>query len=190
MDRKRLSKTLAHALRHAPWMYDIELDEQGWAPLPALLNALRQHRRGWAKLTRADIEAVVAAPGKRRYAIEGERIRALYGHSKGVLTIKKRPAKPPSLLYHGTSATAAAIIRVQGLQPMNRQLVHHAVDRQTAQQVGRRKGEHVVILTVHAQAAHDAGVGFYVGNDEIWLSEAVPAAFIGFPSVGEAEETC
>ncbi len=46
---KRLSKTLAHALRHAPWIYELELDEAGWtdvgsrkAETPLLLHVAAQ----------------------------------------------------------------------------------------------------------------------------------------------------
>jgi len=33
LDLVRLSKTVAHALRHEPWLYELELDEEGWTPV-------------------------------------------------------------------------------------------------------------------------------------------------------------
>jgi putative RNA 2'-phosphotransferase len=50
IDLTRLSKTLAHALRHAPWLYELELDDAGWTPVAALLQALRQQRPAWCTL--------------------------------------------------------------------------------------------------------------------------------------------
>lgn len=37
MDSEQLSKTVSYVLRHAPWEYEIELDDEGWAPLEQLL---------------------------------------------------------------------------------------------------------------------------------------------------------
>lgn len=35
-----LSGALSYVLRHAPWEYELELDDQGWAPVNDLLNSL------------------------------------------------------------------------------------------------------------------------------------------------------
>ena len=40
----RLSRTIAHALRHAPEQYGIALDAEGWTGLDVLLDVLRQKR--------------------------------------------------------------------------------------------------------------------------------------------------
>src|SRR5438093_259445 len=70
----------------------------------------------------------------------------------------------------------------EGWKPMARQNVHLSVDVETAKRVGgrRTRGRHQepVILRVRAAAAHAAGTPFYRGNDQVWLADAVPAAFI------------
>ncbi len=38
LDDIALSKTIAHALRHAPWLYELELDGEGWVPLDSLVH--------------------------------------------------------------------------------------------------------------------------------------------------------
>ena len=40
MDLERLSKQISYALRHAPWEYELELDDEGWVHLDQLLGAL------------------------------------------------------------------------------------------------------------------------------------------------------
>lgn len=45
---RRLSRTVAHALRHEPWLYELEMDEAGWVPVEQLLDALRSKRQGGA----------------------------------------------------------------------------------------------------------------------------------------------
>jgi putative RNA 2'-phosphotransferase len=176
----RLSKTVAHALRHAPDQYGLEPDDAGWMPVEDLLAALRGRRRAWRDLTEADLAEMLRRADKQRYELCDGRIRALYGHS---LTdrIEKSPVTPPDLLYHGTSPGAAALIQAEGLKPMQRQYVHLSADEETAQLVGARHATQPVILTIQAGEAHRAGIRFYYGSDDIWLSDKMPARFITAP---------
>ncbi len=52
---------------------------------------------------------------KQRYAIEGNTIRALYGHSVPVEPLTP-PTEPPEKLYHGTTHVAAEFIVDEGLK--------------------------------------------------------------------------
>lgn len=167
---------MSHALRHEPWLYELELDEAGWVSVQSLVEALRLER-GWSSLTVTDVEAMVAGASKQRHEIRDGRIRALYGHSLPG-RVERVPALPPAELFHGTSSAAAERIRVEGLRPMGRQYVHLSVDHATARAVGSRKAREPVILVVAAGAAAEAGVVFYVGNERVWLADSVPARFI------------
>lgn len=177
MDEVRLSKVVSHALRHAPWVYELELDAEGWAPLEQLLAALREKGGTWTEVDRAAIERMMAAADKQRYELDGERIRALYGHSVPG-RIEKKPGTPPAELFHGTAPTTARLIETDGLKPMRRQFVHLSADREMAIAVGGRKSSQPVILTIDAEAASKAGVVFYEGNERVWLADFVPAEFI------------
>lgn len=185
MDHERLSRTVAHALRHEPWVYELELDAEGWAPLEQLVEALRGHRGRWGELDRSDLEEMIERSDKRRYEIRDGRIRALYGHSLPGELIREEAA-PPRRLYHGTSPSAAASIRREGLRPMGRQHVHLSVDRPTAREVGRRKARDPVVLVVRAGEAHGEGISFYRGNEKVWLADRVPARFVGAGEEGAA----
>lgn len=46
-----LSRAVSHALRHEPWLYELELDEEGWAPIDQLLDAPREKGGGWRRST-------------------------------------------------------------------------------------------------------------------------------------------
>lgn len=177
MDYRRLSKTMAHALRHDPHQYGLTLDRGGWTDIDALLTALRRRRPAWQSLTRADLETLLAQSTKQRYEIQGHKIRARYGHSLS-RQIHRRPDRPPETLFHGTSPQAADVIQREGLRAMNRQYVHLSTSRQTARSVGRRKTQRPVILTVRAAAAHEAGLPFYPAGDDVWLTEEVPPDYI------------
>jgi putative RNA 2'-phosphotransferase len=172
----QLSKTVSHALRHAPWAYELELDEHGAVPVGELIDTLRQRRR-WADLDAAMLHEMIATSPKQRFVIEDGKIRAFYGHSlPGKLS--KAPAEPPDILYHGTSPQMVAPIMAQGLLPMRRQFVHLSADRETAQLVGRRKASEPMILIVRARQAHAAGVPFYLGNEKVWLADSIPPEWI------------
>ena len=179
MDTVRLSKKLALVLRHRPWVYELELDDEGWTDVEQLLAELGNEHT-FRGVTRADIEQVIATSSKVRYQLDGDRIRALYGHSvPGKLT--KRPAPPPEILYHGTQSRTLPLIRASGLKPMRRQYVHLSVDTDMAQMVGARRGDGVVILTVRADDAAAAGVVFYEGNAQVWLADGIAPEWIVFP---------
>lgn len=178
MNWTQLSRTISHALRHEPWLYDLEVDEEGWVHLEALLAALRTHCEEWQRLSEEDIIGLMEAANKQRFEVRPGRIRALYGHSTAK-RLRKEPSPPPEVLFHGTSPANARVIREEGLKPMARQYVHLSVDRETALQVGRRKSPHPVILEVAAREAHNAGVAFFKGNEQVWLADRVPPSFIG-----------
>jgi putative RNA 2'-phosphotransferase len=160
---------MSHALRHEPWLYELELDEAGWTPVADLLAALG--------VSRARLEDVVRDNPKQRFELDGDRIRARYGHSVPG-RIVRAPGVPPALLYHGTAASAAERIHREGLRPMRRQYVHLSVTRELAESVGRRKGAQVTVLTVDTAAARAAGVEFLHGNEFVWLATHVPAEFV------------
>ncbi len=178
-----LSRAVSHALRHEPWLYELELDGEGWADLDQLLAALRWKGGVWSVLRREHVEEMIEHSHKKRHKLVGERIRASYGHSVPG-RLRRDPKVPPPELFHGTSPGTAEIILREGLLPMRRQYVHLSVDLETAMEVGRRKDRSPVLLRVTSEEAFRQGVPFYLGNDWVWLADEVPARFI---EVVEAE---
>ncbi len=167
---------ISFILRHQPWLYELELDDEGWVPVSELMRALHTERR-WLAVKVSDLERVVQLSSKQRFEIGGGRIRALYGHSlPGKL--KKTPAEPPPTLYHGTTDAVVERIMDEGLRPMSRQFVHLSVDTQMARQVARRKDGMVVVLSIAAKQAHHDGIRFYEGNDAVWLADEIPANYL------------
>lgn len=177
LNLKHISKCMSHALRHKPWLYELELDEEGWVPLEMLLSALRSERAAWQGLQRPDIEELMRTAPKERFQIKGDHIRAIYGHSlPGAL--RHEPADPPETLYHGTNPDLVQTIMEEGLRPMSRQYVHLSADAETALEVGRRKAGKPVLLRVDTASATRAGVTFFRGNDKVWLASKIPGEFL------------
>ncbi|MEU6069501.1 MULTISPECIES: RNA 2'-phosphotransferase [Streptomyces] len=178
MDERRtvkVSKYLSKHLRHQPERIGLTLDEGGWVEIDTLIAAAAAH--GF-RFSRTELDHVVAANDKKRFAVEGTRIRASQGHSIEV-DLGLPPATPPQYLYHGTVARNLESIRAAGLRPMNRHDVHLSADRETATRVGARRGRPVV-LTVDAAAMHRAGHVFHVSANGVWLTQAVPSEYLRF----------
>lgn len=169
---ERLSRLVSHALRHEPWLYELELNDEGWVPVAALLDAIHLQGSEWAQITKADLQTMIAVSSKRRHEIDGDRIRALYGHSVPG-QVAKIEAEPPAQLFHGTCAHAWSEIQRAGLQPMGRQYVHLSVDVAAAEQVARRKSPSPVILTVDTARARETGSRFWSGNELVWLADHI-----------------
>ncbi|MGC5034497.1 RNA 2'-phosphotransferase [Streptomyces sp. DT190] len=179
MDERRtvkVSKYLSKHLRHQPERIGLTLDAAGWVEIDTLIAAAAAH--GF-RFTRDELDHVVAANDKRRFAVDGTRIRASQGHSVEV-DLGLPSASPPARLYHGTVARHLDAIRAEGLRPMSRHAVHLSPDRDTATRVGARRGRPVV-LTVDADAMHRDGHVFHVSANGVWLTQAVPPRYLRLP---------
>ena len=172
------SKLLSLVLRHQPETVGIVLDGAGWTPVAALLEALARHGM---PITEAELLRVVAGNDKQRFAFsaDGQMIRANHGHSVAV-ELGLEPSIPPAELFHGTAEAFVDSIRQQGLTKQQRHHVHLHADRTVAQTVGARRGQPVV-LVVDAAAMQADGRTFFVTENRVWLTEAVPPRYLRFP---------
>lgn len=173
-ERVRRSKILSAWLRHKPERGGLTLSPEGWAAISAILEALE--RQG-VPTSIEELKHVLRVDPKSRFEIDGDRIRARYGHSVE-LEAKPHPGTPPATLYHGTPRRFLPGILEAGLKPMKRQFVHLSPDRKTARDVGRRRDQEPAILSVDAHRAHDDGIQFYPRGKGIWLSDPIPAEYL------------
>lgn len=174
MSLERTSRFISLILRHKPEAIGIELDEHGWAKVAELIEGVSRTR----PLTMEMLEEIVRTDDKQRYSFNEDKtlIRANQGHSVPV-DVELIEAEPPEYLYHGTGAKSVALIDGQGLRPMTRLHVHLTENLETALAVGRRHGAPVV-YRVLAGEMRRAGRLFYRSANGVWLTDAVPAAFL------------
>ncbi|VWB24459.1 RNA 2'-phosphotransferase [Burkholderia lata] len=175
-DATRISRYLNYLLRHAPQTIGLQLDPEGWADIDELIAGAA---RDGHPLDRATLETVCSTNDKQRFALsdDGRRIRAVQGHSTPVVQRSYPAAQPPERLYHGTATRFLDSIRAQGLKPGTRHHVHLSPDIRTAQAVGTRYGV-PVILEVDARRMHRQGHTFFVAENGVWLTDAVPTEFL------------
>lgn len=173
--KTRISKFLSLILRHKPESIGLMLDSNGWAEVEQLLAAIASNGES---LTRQELEDIVAANEKKRFAFDENKlkIRASQGHSIKV-QVEFEEQTPPRTLYHGTAERNVKSILEKGLVKMRRHHVHLSVDIETAMNVGKRYGKPIV-FKINTQKMLKSGCKFYVSANGVWLIENVPPEFL------------
>jgi len=177
---ERITRSLAYMLRHRPEEFDIELDRHGAADLDEVIHVLNE-RIGEA-IEEEDVLEAIESGDRPRYAIDGDRIRALYGHS--IPIDPGEPDEPPDLLYAGVGSRDADRAERFGLESGRRAFLHLATTYEDARETGRRVAEEYAVVTVQAGDAWEDGINFY-DRGALWLSESIPTEFI---EVGELQD--
>lgn len=173
-----VSKFLSLVLRHQPGKIGLSLDENGWADIGELLRLAAERGK---RIDRATLDQVVRENDKKRFAVspDGLRIRASQGHSIEI-DLDLPPSAPPEELFHGTAERNLESIRSGGLIPGSRRHVHLSLNIETATAVGMRHGRPAVLRVRAGEMARE-GLVFYVSENGVWLTEAVPPRFLEFP---------
>lgn len=173
IDKIKISKTLSYALRHKPENMGITLDDNGWTNIEDLLMSFNQ--RG-ISLNRNQLIDIVETDDKQRYKISDDKIRANQGHSIGIdLELKEKV--PPIELYHGTAKQNLNNIMKHGINKQKRQYVHLSNDIETANKVGSRHGD-VIVLKIDTKQMYSDGYKFYQSDNDVWLTGHVPEKYI------------
>ncbi|PBB43145.1 RNA--NAD 2'-phosphotransferase [Mesorhizobium sp. WSM3866] len=169
----QISKFMSLVLRHAPQEAGLALDDSGWADLAALCAVIAQKFGASA----ADVERIVTENPKKRFAIDGNRIRAVQGHSLDI-DLGLAPNAPPALLYHGTKEEYLPAILREGLTSQSRQHVHLSKDIGTARIVARRRKGKDAILRIDSAAMTGDGMTFFLSDNGVWLTNHVPPRYL------------
>lgn len=177
---RALSKVMAHALRHEPEYYGLEPDQNGWVQAETLVSAICKTGPRWENIAITDIEEMIASSDRQRYQVEGDKIRAIYGHTAKSINPQYTPTIPPSILYHGTTSRALKEIRDSGLKPMKRKYLHLSPDVETASTVALRRTNYPQIIKVDALKAYTEGIIFYSSPANIWLTSALGTQYLDF----------
>lgn len=169
-----ISRFIALLLRHKPEVAGLSLDEHGWARVDELIVAVNQTH----PINMQVLEEIVATDDKQRFAFNEDKtlIRASQGHSINV-DVQLKQCIPPSVLYHGTAQKSLSRIKEEGLLAMTRLYVHLSKDIDTAKKVGSRHGE-CVIFKVDCEKMVQEGFKFFLSENQVWLTKAVPVRFL------------
>jgi putative RNA 2'-phosphotransferase len=160
-------------LRHHPEEVGLTLDGRGAVDLDALTQAIQASPRFEAVTREKIVELATTAAAAQRFHIEGNLIRARYGHTFAQ-AIEYEPADPPEFLFHGTTPPSAEQILTEGLKAAGLQRVHLSIDTPAAREVGGRQCPEPVVLRIDTECARKGGIKFYRGGPAVWLSDELP----------------
>ena len=165
------SKYISLILRHKPEAVGIKIDKHGWANTADLIQAI--------KIDMQTLEYIVETDNKGRYEFNSDRskIRARQGHSIDV-DVELEEREPPAILYHGTAEKYISSIEKYGIIPKGRLYVHLSSDIETAENVGKRHGNPVVIQ-INTGEMYADGYKFYRSRNGVWLTKFVDSKYIG-----------
>jgi RNA:NAD 2'-phosphotransferase (TPT1/KptA family) len=154
----------------------------GWAAKDGQerILAVRLRRSFFDELLESAVASSFEASRLANHAEWQQRhIRASQGYSVEV-DLGYESMEPSELLYHGTATRFLDAIRASGLLKMARHHVHLSAETAVTMQVGARHGT-PALLTIRAGDMRRAGWEFFRSTNGVWLVDAVPAEFIGFP---------
>jgi putative RNA 2'-phosphotransferase len=170
---EQLGRLVAGGLRHFPRDLGLEMDSNGWVDLTKLGDVVKSRHR-WAG--KELVVALVMSDPKERYEISGDRVRARYGHSVDVQL--DHPANTYSFLYYGASEEEADRILEIGLKAASQKYVHLSTTPEKAWHVATFRTGNPRVIQAEAAAAQGEGVKMMIVNEDIVISETIPARFL------------
>jgi putative RNA 2'-phosphotransferase len=176
--RKRLLRAICRVLRHHTEFTTLNRDSRGSVLIEELFQAIQQSPRVDPSFTLAALQELLLQQTDR-FEVQGERVRARYGHSVDLVDVGM-PAAPPAWLYHGTSQASREAIERMGLRPKGRCHVHLTSDLDYARSVAGRAGQEPVIVRVDAEGAQRRGILFRQANRHVWLAGPIAPSLLSF----------
>lgn len=171
----KTSRYISLILRHKPEVIGIQLDRNGWASVPALIQGVNKTH----PLDMDMLEEIVATDEKQRYSFNLDKtlIRANQGHSIPV-DVELEEVEPPEHLWHGTATKYVDNIEQSGLLAKSRLYVHLSADKETAIKVGARHGSPVVYRVDSGKMYRDGNYRFFRSANGVFLVKYVPPYYL------------
>jgi len=173
----RLGRIIAGVLRHFPERFNLNMDDNGYVDLIALIDAIRKRRPQFHWLRQHHLYAIADTDPKGRYQVDDDYIRATYGHSLDI-----DPDFPtddiPDFLFYPTTQEEANILLETGLKPSDRKKVHLSKTSRDAYIAGRHRVDDPIILEVDAKSAIESGIVIKHAGITVYLARDVPETFV------------
>ena len=172
-----LGRILALVLRHAPEKFNVEMDINGWVNARELSEAIGKQRRHYHWLRAWHFEAISNADDKGRYQVEGENIRATYGHSIEIELDLPTDDIPEALYWPCEPTEAEAIVQL-GITSGNRNHIHLSKTIANALEAGHVRINRPTIIEVDTIRAIADGHTIYRAGTTVYLTDEVPPEYL------------
>jgi RNA:NAD 2'-phosphotransferase (TPT1/KptA family) len=171
--RRRISRAMAYHLRHDS---DALVSRAGWIHVDELADQLRASGH---KVSSDQLLLIAGALGEPRFELDGEDIRAAYGHSTKT-SISYDARRSPRILFHATpTKNLASIFEARaGLKRGQRNWVHLTESCVVAVDAARRQRAAVSVLEIDASTVtglvHASGVTWLAPEVEVGSIRVLP----------------
>ena len=174
---RKLSGTMIGILRHFPEQFEVEIDQNGWADMREMADAIRKRRVDFHWLREKHIRAIAETDEKGRYQLEGRKIRATYAHTIDV-DLSDLPSADTDELFYPVTEEELEIVLEQGLFPIDRNKVHLSGSVEKALEAGKIRTENPVILRIDAAKAMEDGVTILKAGRDVYIADEIDAKYL------------
>ena len=172
-----LGRMLALVLRHAPEKFNVEMDINGWVNSRELSENIAKQRRHYHWLRGWHFAAIASADDKGRYQVEGDMLRATYGHSIE-LELDLPTDNIPEALYWPCEAEQVSTIKELGITAGDRKHVHLSKSISNAMEAGHVRIDRPAILEVDTVRAIADGHVIYRAGTTVYLVDEMPGEYL------------
>ena len=172
-----IGRILALVLRHAPEKFDVEMDLNGWVNTRELSDAIQNKRKGYHWIRSWHFQAIADSDEKGRYQVEGEMIRATYGHSIE-LELDLPTDDIPDALYWPCEPDMANTHMELGLSAGDRNHVHLSKTVAKAMEAGHVRIHRPTIIEVDTTRAIADGFTIWRAGKTVFLCEEMPPEYL------------
>ncbi|XP_063701485.1 tRNA 2'-phosphotransferase 1 [Culicoides brevitarsis] len=165
-----ISKALSFLLRHGALKAGLPMQSDGFVDVNSILGHPEMQRRG---VQLVDLQRIVKNDQKKRFTMEGNRIRANQGHSmKEVSDLElTKLDKIDFDVVHGTYFRYWEAIRSEGLKKMQRNFIHFASTAVFKDAVSGFRSDSEILIFVDTTKAMQDGIEFYRSANGVVLTE-------------------
>ena len=176
-EKNGLGRLLAGVLRHFPDKFNLQMDLNGWIGADQLCDSFKSARHYYHWLRPWHFEAIAAADTKGRYQVEGNMVRATYGHSIEI-ELDLPTDDIPEALYYPCQAEDLETHLELGIKAGDRQHVHLSKTIANAMEAGHIRIHRPRILEVDTERAIVDGNTIYRAGTTVYLCEEIPGVYL------------
>lgn len=172
-----IGKILALVLRHAPEKFGVEMDLNGWVNTRELSDAIQNQRNYYHWIRSWHFQAIADSDDKGRYQVEGEMIRATYGHSLD-LELDLPTDDIPEALYWPCEPGMTSTHLELGLSAGDRNHVHLSKTIAKAMEAGHVRIDRPAIIEIDTSRAIADGHTIWRAGKTVFLCEEMPPEYL------------
>jgi putative RNA 2'-phosphotransferase len=176
-EQNGLGRLMAGVLRHFPEKFNLQMDINGWISTSKLCDSFKEARHYYHWLRPWHFEAIALGDEKGRYQVEGDMVRATYGHSIEIELDLPTDDIPEELYYPCDGDDLATHLEL-GIKAGDRQHVHLSKTITNAMEAGHVRIKRPRILEIDTERAIVDGHTIYRAGTTVFLSENIPALYL------------